>query len=76
MLLAALFAHWIAPQNPYDLAVLDILDNRLPPGSESFSGLTYWLGTDDQGRDLYQRHSLWPSGPVSSLASPPQVSRW
>nr|WP_321526260.1 ABC transporter permease [uncultured Cohaesibacter sp.] len=53
LLLAALFAHWIAPQNPYDLAVLDIMDNRLPPGSESFSGMTYLLGTDDQGRDLF-----------------------
>ena len=52
LLLAALFSHWISPQNPYDLAVLDIMDNRLPPGSESFSGMTYWLGTDDQGRDL------------------------
>lgn len=50
--LAAIFAPWIAPQNPYDLAQLDILDGRLPPLSESFGGMTYWLGTDDQGRDM------------------------
>jgi len=49
---AAIFAEWITPQNPYDLAQLDILDGRLPPGSEGFAGFTYWLGTDDQGRDM------------------------
>ena len=48
----ALAASWIAPQNPYDLAQLSILDNKLPPGAQSIDGLTYWLGTDDQGRDL------------------------
>ncbi len=45
-------APWITPQNPYDLAQLDILDGRLPPGSESFAGVPYWLGTDAQGRDM------------------------
>ena len=48
----ALFAPWISPTDPYDLATVDILDNRLPPGSESFTGVTYWLGTDGAGRDL------------------------
>ncbi|ANF56660.1 ABC transporter permease [Halotalea alkalilenta] len=49
----ALFAPWIAPQNPYDLMQLDVMDARLPPGSEAMStGLIYWLGTDAQGRDL------------------------
>ncbi len=52
ILAAALFAPWITPQNPYDLAQLDILDGNLPPGSAGLSGLTYWLGTDDQGRDM------------------------
>lgn len=51
--LLALFAPWIAPQNPYDLAVLDIMDGRLEPGSKSGDGsITYHLGTDDQGRDM------------------------
>lgn len=49
---AALFAPWIAPQDPYDLSVLNIMDGMLPPGGESFDGLTFWLGSDDQGRDL------------------------
>jgi peptide/nickel transport system permease protein len=48
----ALFAPWLAPQNPYDLAQLDIMDGRLEPGSVGGSGMTYWLGTDDQGRDM------------------------
>ena len=53
ILLAALLAPWISPQNPYDLAVLDLLDSRLPPGSPAGDGgLVYWLGTDDQGRDM------------------------
>src|SRR4029077_7294397 len=31
----AFFAPLISPQNPYDLAALDLLDGRLPPGSAS-----------------------------------------
>ena len=42
----ALFAPWISPQNPYDLAKLDLLDSRLEPGGK------YLLGTDGQGRDM------------------------
>jgi peptide/nickel transport system permease protein len=52
IVLLAIFAPLISPQNPYDLAEIDILDGRLPPGSESMSGMTFWLGTDDQGRDM------------------------
>jgi peptide/nickel transport system permease protein len=48
----ALLAPLIAPQNPYDLRQLDIMDSRLPPGSQSMTGMTFWLGTDDQGRDM------------------------
>lgn len=52
VVLGALFAPLIAPQNPYDLMQLNILDGRLPPGSSSMDGMTFWLGTDDQGRDM------------------------
>ncbi|HWK72260.1 MAG TPA: ABC transporter permease [Burkholderiaceae bacterium] len=50
--LVALLAPWLATQNPYDLTQLDILDSRLPPGSENFDGIPYYLGTDGQGRDI------------------------
>ncbi|WP_459616311.1 ABC transporter permease [Bordetella sp. 2513F-2] len=50
---AALCAPWIAPQNPYDIGTLDIMDSKMPPGSASMDGsTTYWLGTDGQARDL------------------------
>jgi peptide/nickel transport system permease protein len=52
IVLTALLAPWISVQNPYDLTQIDILDGRLPPGSKGMSGITYWLGTDDQGRDM------------------------
>ncbi|MDO1583006.1 ABC transporter permease [Rhizobium oryzicola] len=52
LLLTAVLGPLLTPQNPYDLAVLDILDAKLPPGSQSMDGLTYWLGTDGQGRDM------------------------
>jgi peptide/nickel transport system permease protein len=42
----ALFAPWISPQNPYDLAKLDLMDSRMEPGGK------YLLGTDGQGRDM------------------------
>jgi len=49
----AITAPWISPQNPYDLAQLDVLDSKLAPGERSSStGKPYWLGTDDQGRDM------------------------
>lgn len=52
MALAALLAPLIAPQNPYDMATVSILDNLLRPGEQSFSGMIHWLGTDGQGRDM------------------------
>lgn len=52
LLFAALASPWITPQNPYDLAQLDILDSKLAPGAHGAVVSTYWLGTDDQGRDM------------------------
>ncbi|MEK7834995.1 MAG: ABC transporter permease [Pseudomonadota bacterium] len=52
ILIVALGAPLISPQNPYNLAELDILDSKLAPGGRSIDGLTFWLGSDDQGRDL------------------------
>ena len=52
MVAAALAAPWIAPQDPYDLRSVSILDNLLPPGERAFDGTPYILGTDGQGRDM------------------------
>jgi peptide/nickel transport system permease protein len=52
LVLIALLAPFIAPQNPYDLAQLDIMDGRMEPGTVGGAGFTYFLGTDDQGRDM------------------------
>lgn len=75
MVLAALLANFLAPQNPYDLAQLDLLDSRLPPGSVSGDGsLQYWLGTDEQGRDLFSailhglRISIWVGVASTAIA--------
>lgn len=52
ILVAAIAAPFLAPQNPYDLAQLDVINGRLAPGSTASSGGTFWLGSDDQGRDM------------------------
>ena len=53
IIILAILAPWITPQNPYDLGQVDVMDGRLPPGSEAFAGYTMWLGSDGAGRDLY-----------------------
>ncbi len=65
ILVAALLAPLIAQQDPHELAELNLLDSRLPPGSTGVDGAFYLLGTDDQGRDLVSailyglRISIW-----------------
>ncbi|WP_343636579.1 ABC transporter permease [Roseateles sp.] len=51
-LVCALFAPWIAPHDPFDLASLELMDSRLPPAWVEGGSSKYLLGTDDQGRDL------------------------
>ncbi len=53
VMVMALFAPWITPQNPYDLNSVDLMDSRLKPGATTMEGFTAWLGTDGVGRDLY-----------------------
>jgi peptide/nickel transport system permease protein len=48
----AVFANWIAPHNPFDLATLDLIDARLPPAWIEGGSTKYLFGTDDQGRDI------------------------
>jgi peptide/nickel transport system permease protein len=51
-LAAALFAPWVAPHNPFDLATLNLSDALLPPRGMEGANPDYLLGTDDQGRDV------------------------
>ncbi|MCD6662894.1 MAG: ABC transporter permease [Comamonas sp.] len=48
----SIFAGWVSPHNPFDLASLELGDARLPPAWQEGGRLTYLLGTDDQGRDI------------------------
>ena len=52
IVIVAVCAPWVSPQDPYDLTAIDILDARLPPGETSVTGMPFFLGSDDQGRDL------------------------
>lgn len=51
--LGAFGAPWLAPHNPSDLASINLMDALLPPSWESEGLITYLLGTDSQGRDLF-----------------------
>jgi peptide/nickel transport system permease protein len=53
LILAAVFARWVAPYNPFDLATLSLLDASTPPAWEAGGNPKFWLGTDDQGRDIF-----------------------
>ena len=48
----AAFAPWLAPHNPFDLATLELSNARLPPAWSEGGNPSYFLGTDDQGRDI------------------------
>ncbi len=49
---AALFAPWVAPHNPFELATLNLSDALSPPRGLAGAKPGYLLGTDDQGRDV------------------------
>ena len=51
-LVAAVLAGFIAPQDPFDPAQLDLLNSRLPPLWEAEGQAPFLLGTDEQGRDI------------------------
>lgn len=55
ILIGALFAPWLALQNPFDPANLNLMNSFLPPSfvdNEFGMDHTFLLGTDDQGRDM------------------------
>lgn len=51
-ILGAFFAPLLAPTNPYDLASFDLLDSFVPPAFSEGGDPRFFIGTDDQGRDL------------------------
>jgi peptide/nickel transport system permease protein len=51
-IVCSVFAPWVAPHNPFDLATLNLSDARLPPAWTEGGSRNYLLGTDDQGRDI------------------------
>ncbi len=54
MVLGALLAPWIAPYDPFDPASLNLMDGFTPPLQPSvFTDNVFWLGADDQGRDIF-----------------------
>ncbi len=54
IILAAVFAPWIAPHDPFNPASLNLMDGFTPPMEPNqFTGNVYWLGTDNQGRDVF-----------------------
>ncbi|MBL4666037.1 MAG: hypothetical protein JKY04_01570, partial [Sneathiella sp.] len=52
MLIGAGFAPYLAPHNPFDLVAIDLMDASLPPMWMVDGDPRFFLGTDDQGRDI------------------------
>ncbi len=53
LILAAIFAPFIAPYDPFNPRTLNLMNGFTPPMSESFSGSFFLLGSDHQGRDVF-----------------------
>ncbi len=54
LILAAIFAPWVAPHDPFDLATVNTMNGFTPPGTPNvFTGEDFILGTDEQGRDVF-----------------------
>jgi peptide/nickel transport system permease protein len=53
IILSSVFAPWIAPHDPFDVATLTLLDSELPPSWAEGGDPRFLLGTDNQGRDVF-----------------------
>ena len=53
IILGAVFAPMISPQNPFDMGSLDLMDAHTPPAWSEEGDPRFMLGTDDQGRDMF-----------------------
>jgi len=52
LIATALLAPWVAPSDPTDIASYNLIDSELPPSFVAGGEARYFLGTDNQGRDL------------------------
>lgn len=52
LVVSAFAAPLIAPHDPYDQTTIDIMDSELPPAWIEGGSSTFFLGTDDMGRDM------------------------
>ena len=53
LFLAALCAPWVAPTDPFNPATNFLADSLNPPSFLAGGDPRFWLGTDDQGRDMW-----------------------
>jgi peptide/nickel transport system permease protein len=53
LVISAVFAPWVAPLNPFDLATINLLDASKPPSWLAGGDPRFLFGTDDQGRDVF-----------------------
>ena len=54
LIAGALLAPLIAPHDPFNPATLNLMNGFTPPGTpNAFTGESFLLGTDDQGRDVF-----------------------
>jgi len=54
LVVSSALAPLIAPHDPFNPATLNLMDGFTPPmEANAFTGNSYWLGTDDQGRDVF-----------------------
>ncbi|MEM7076847.1 MAG: ABC transporter permease [Pseudomonadota bacterium] len=54
LVLSAILAPLIAPHDPFNPASLNLMNGFTPPGeANAFTGDSFLLGTDDQGRDVF-----------------------
>ena len=68
----AAFAGFVAPHNPFDLATLELADSMLPPSWLEGGRAKYFLGTDEQGRDVFS--ALMYGARISLLISGASVA--
>jgi peptide/nickel transport system permease protein len=54
LIVGAVFAPLIAPYDPFDPGTLNLMNGFTPPmQANQFTGDVFWLGSDDQGRDVF-----------------------